>query len=45
MITVRDVHKSFPARHGSQTTIALDRVNLTIATDEFVSIVGPSGCG
>ena len=45
MITVRDVHKSFPARHGSQATMALHRVNLTIATNEFVSIVGPSGCG
>jgi len=45
MITVRGLHKSFPARHGSQATKALDDVNLTVATDEFVSIVGPSGCG
>jgi len=45
MITVRDVHKTFPARNGNAATLALRGVTLTIATDEFLSIVGPSGCG
>ena len=45
MITVRDVHKTFPARNGNAATLALQGVNLTIGTDEFVSVVGPSGCG
>jgi NitT/TauT family transport system ATP-binding protein len=39
MITVDRVHKSF----GDFT--ALDDVSLSVADNEFVTIVGPSGCG
>ena len=45
MITIDDVHKAFPDRHGHGATLALGGVDLTIGTDEFVSIIGPSGCG
>jgi ABC-type nitrate/sulfonate/bicarbonate transport system ATPase subunit len=45
MITLRDIHKTFPARSGNAATLALRGVDLAIDTDEFVSIVGPSGCG
>jgi NitT/TauT family transport system ATP-binding protein len=45
MITIRDVHKAFPARDGSAATLALQGVDLTVGSNEFVSVVGPSGCG
>lgn len=31
--------------HGDTTTTALDAINLTIDTGEFVAVMGPSGCG
>ena len=45
MITLKGVHKAFPARNGNASTLALQGVDLSIDTDEFVSVVGPSGCG
>lgn len=42
MIALRGVSKSF---HGKRTVTALDRVDLSIARGEMVSIVGPSGSG
>jgi len=32
-------------RRGATTTRALDRVDLSIRSGEFIAIVGPSGCG
>ena len=43
VLRVCGVHKSFAAAGG--TTVALNGVDLDIATGSFVSIVGPSGCG
>ncbi len=52
-IELVDVSKSFPNREqaGNGTTasagtfLALDRINLSIRSGEFATIVGPSGCG
>ena len=42
-IEISGLTKTFEAKHGA--TIALDRVDLSIAASEFVTIVGASGCG
>jgi NitT/TauT family transport system ATP-binding protein len=42
-IEVKGVSQVF--RRGGAATHALDRIDLTIRTGEFVAIVGPSGCG
>jgi NitT/TauT family transport system ATP-binding protein len=42
-ITVRNVTKTFEARHGQ--VIALDDVSLDIETGSFCCLVGGSGCG
>jgi putative ABC transport system ATP-binding protein len=44
MIVLDAVSKTFSGRRGAQVT-ALDRVDLTIASGEFVAVVGPSGSG
>lgn len=43
MITVTDLHKSFPM--GGQTLSVLKGINMTIARGELVAIVGASGAG
>ena len=43
LIEIRDVEKRYTTRAGSQ--VALRPTSLEIAAEEFVSIVGPSGCG
>ena len=42
-IDVRAVSKRWVTR--DQTVVALDRVSLTVAPQEFLSVLGPSGCG
>jgi putative ABC transport system ATP-binding protein len=43
LIAFRDVSKAYG--RGEATIRALDRINLSIAAGEFVSIMGPSGSG
>ena len=42
-LQMRNVRKVFPA--GDEEVVALDRVNLTLASDEIVALLGPSGSG
>jgi len=42
-IVIEGVGKTF--RSGEASTVAIDRIDLSIAEKEFVSIVGTSGCG
>ena len=44
MISLEGAEKSFPARTGGVFTAIAD-VNLQVARGEFVTIVGPTGCG
>ena len=43
MIKLENVHKEFRLR--GNIIRALDKVNLTINSGEFVVIMGPTGCG
>jgi NitT/TauT family transport system ATP-binding protein len=43
LLSVRNLNKSFPTRDGA--LVALGDVSFDVYPGEFVSIVGPSGCG
>lgn len=43
IIELREVSKLYG--FGDATTLALDEINLTIESGEFVAVMGPSGCG
>ena len=43
VLTISHLHKSFPV--GKQTREVLHDISLTLADNEFVSVVGTSGCG
>ncbi|HEV7900199.1 MAG TPA: ABC transporter ATP-binding protein [Planosporangium sp.] len=45
VLSARDLHVSFPARHGHGTARAVDGVNLDVHAGEIVALVGESGCG
>ncbi|MGH9384160.1 MAG: ABC transporter ATP-binding protein [Vicinamibacterales bacterium] len=45
MINVQGVRKLFGGNGTSPATLALDRLDFTVAAHEFVCLVGPSGCG
>lgn len=44
-ITIDKVTKRFLAPGGQTRFIVLDDISLIVGDGEFVSIVGPSGCG
>nr|HML84876.1 ABC transporter ATP-binding protein [Bacteroidales bacterium] len=43
MIELIDIQKVY--RTSTVETVALEEVNVTIKKGEFVSVMGPSGCG
>ena len=43
LIELQDVSKLYG--FGDATTLALDEINLTVNSGEFIAIMGPSGCG
>ncbi|MFI8190305.1 ABC transporter ATP-binding protein [Streptomyces sp. NPDC085946] len=45
LLTARDLHVSFPGRHGAPRARAVDGVDLDVRRGEIVALVGESGCG
>ena len=43
-LTIQDVGKVFVSAAGARLSV-LDRLSLTVAAGEMVSLIGPSGCG
>ncbi|MCT7975332.1 ABC transporter ATP-binding protein [Laspinema olomoucense] len=43
-LVIRDLVKAYPTTNGSQSVI-LDGIDLTVQSDEYISIIGHSGCG
>ncbi|MDC0609600.1 ABC transporter ATP-binding protein [Vibrio sp.] len=43
-LTIKNLVKSYPAKKRERNTV-LNNIDLTLANNEFVSIVGSSGCG
>jgi NitT/TauT family transport system ATP-binding protein len=44
LISVNGVSKSYETRRGEKV-LAIGEVNLSLAANEFISLIGPSGCG
>ncbi|MGW6476176.1 ABC transporter ATP-binding protein [Streptomyces nigra] len=45
LLSARDLHVTFPGRHGAPPARAVDGVELDIGAGEIVALVGESGCG
>ncbi|MFJ3864114.1 ABC transporter ATP-binding protein [Streptomyces nigra] len=45
LLSARDLHVTFPGRHGAPPAHAVDGVELDIGAGEIVALVGESGCG
>jgi NitT/TauT family transport system ATP-binding protein len=45
LLTVANVHKSFPATRRAGEVLALRGVSFSVPAGQLVAIVGPSGCG
>jgi NitT/TauT family transport system ATP-binding protein len=44
-LAVENLSRVFPAVHGGKAVTALQPTSLSIADNDFVTILGPSGCG
>ncbi len=45
MIEVLDARKAYASANGREPVLALDGLNLTVRTSEFICLLGTSGCG
>jgi NitT/TauT family transport system ATP-binding protein len=45
LLEVEGVSRTFPGRRSAAPLLALDRTDLSLAENDFVTILGPSGCG
>ncbi|MDU2241947.1 MAG: ABC transporter ATP-binding protein [Paenibacillus sp.] len=45
ILEINNVTKLFAGNKKNKGILALDTINLTIARNEFITILGPSGCG
>ena len=44
-LSIRGVSRSFASTSGGAPTIALQATDLSVAENDFITILGPSGCG
>lgn len=44
-IEIKGIRKRFGDKSGGSGVLALDGINLTVADNEFMTVIGPSGCG
>ena len=44
-LVIEAISRVFPGVRGGEPTRALEPINLTVADNDFVTILGPSGCG
>ena len=44
-LAIGDISRTFPGVHGGAPTQALLPTSLTVADNDFITILGPSGCG
>ena len=44
-LSIRGVSRSFPSTSGGAATLALQATDLSVAENDFITILGPSGCG
>jgi len=44
-LQIEQVSRTFPGRGSAQSTKALEPISLSIADNDFITILGPSGCG
>ena len=44
-LSIRGVSRSFASATGGAATVALQATDLSVAENDFVTILGPSGCG
>ena len=44
-LLVEGVGRTFPGRAGSGPVLALQPIDLTVAENDFITLLGPSGCG
>ena len=45
LLKLENISKSFAKVENDQVTHALDQIDLQMESGEFISLVGPSGCG
>lgn len=44
-IELKNLTKEYVTHEGTGTFLAVDHINVSIGSGEFVTLLGPSGCG